>query len=434
MNPFALLPALSPCHVCPRACRAITIGLGPPRSAPLLLACDIRRCAPQTRVPALQRLSIRYGVTFRYDRTNWHRAVCVSLLGGHCLGTAARDILVWATRSRGCAVNHGARLLKWEQKSVHERSIATPVGHAAGIAAVQVAGQRDACSRASRRCAPRMGPRLLILGHHYQQDEVIALSDLRGDSYQLSQHGGRQPRLPGDRLLRRALHGRDGRHPRQPARATGRARRPARDGGPARHGRRLLDGRHGRRSTRSKTAGSELGEVIDTDDVTPVTYVNSAASLKAFCGRHGGIVCTSSNAAAVLDWAFARTQPRAVLSRSAPGPQHGLGDGHPPGANAGLGPARRRAGRQHGRGDRRQPRRALARALQRAPDVPARARRSVPPEVPRHQDPGPPRVHDGSGRQGRHHRLDRQDHSRRSSRPRRARTGPSAPSCTWSTG
>ena len=40
--------------------------------------------------------------------------------------------------------------------------------------------------------------------------------------------------------------------------------------------------------------------------MTPVTYINSAASLKAFCGRHGGIVCTSSNARAVLEWAFAR--------------------------------------------------------------------------------------------------------------------------------
>ncbi len=47
--------------------------------------------------------------------------------------------------------------------------------------------------------------------------------------------------------------------------------------------------------------------MIDTADVTPVTYINSAASLKAFCGRHGGIVCTSSNAQAVLRWAFERT-------------------------------------------------------------------------------------------------------------------------------
>ena len=56
-----------------------------------------------------------------------------------------------------------------------------------------------------------------------------------------------------------------------------------------------------------ESAWDELGEVIDTSDITPVTYINSAASLKAFCGRHGGIVCTSSNAAAVLRWAFERT-------------------------------------------------------------------------------------------------------------------------------
>ena len=56
-----------------------------------------------------------------------------------------------------------------------------------------------------------------------------------------------------------------------------------------------------------ETAWEDLGEVIDTRDVTPVTYINSAASLKAFCGRHGGIICTSSNAEQVLRWAFSRT-------------------------------------------------------------------------------------------------------------------------------
>jgi quinolinate synthase len=54
-------------------------------------------------------------------------------------------------------------------------------------------------------------------------------------------------------------------------------------------------------------AWDQLGDVIDTEDITPVTYINSAASLKAFVGRHGGIVCTSSNAEAALRWSFART-------------------------------------------------------------------------------------------------------------------------------
>jgi quinolinate synthase len=58
--------------------------------------------------------------------------------------------------------------------------------------------------------------------------------------------------------------------------------------------------------TQVENAWDDMAEVIDTDEVIPVTYINSAASLKAFCGRHGGIVCTSSNARAVLEWAFER--------------------------------------------------------------------------------------------------------------------------------
>ena len=53
----------------------------------------------------------------------------------------------------------------------------------------------------------------------------------------------------------------------------------------------------------------ELGEVLAPDEVvTPVTYINSAADLKAFCGEHGGIVCTSSNATKILEWSFARRE------------------------------------------------------------------------------------------------------------------------------
>ena len=53
----------------------------------------------------------------------------------------------------------------------------------------------------------------------------------------------------------------------------------------------------------------ELSTLLDPDElVTPVTYINSAADLKAFCGNHGGIVCTSSNARKILDWSFERRQ------------------------------------------------------------------------------------------------------------------------------
>src|SRR5688572_21052062 len=151
-----------------------------------------------------------------------------------------------------------------------------------------------------------LGPELLILGHHYQQDEVIALSDLRGDSYQLSKMAAdsRDCRY----IVFCGVHF-------MAETADILANRPEK-----------LAERGGERVTvvlpdmaagcsmadmaaieQVESAWQDLGEVIDTSDITPVTYINSAASLKAFCGQHGGIVCTSSNAAAVLKWAFERT-------------------------------------------------------------------------------------------------------------------------------
>jgi quinolinate synthase len=152
----------------------------------------------------------------------------------------------------------------------------------------------------------QLGSQLLILGHHYQQDEVIALSDLRGDSYQLSQmaasHAGcRYIVFCGVHFMAET--------------ADILANRPEK-----------LTQRGGQRVTvvlpdmaagcsmadmaaidQVEAAWDDLGQWIDTHDLTPVTYINSAASLKAFCGRHGGIVCTSSNARAVLEWSFRRT-------------------------------------------------------------------------------------------------------------------------------
>lgn len=151
-----------------------------------------------------------------------------------------------------------------------------------------------------------MGSELLILGHHYQQDEVIALADLRGDSYLLSQMAAdsqdcRHIAFCGVHFMAET--------------ADILANRPEK-----------LAERDGERVTvylpdmaagcsmadmaaieQIEDAWEQLGEVIDTDDITPVTYINSAATLKAFVGRHGGIVCTSSNAKAAIEWAFART-------------------------------------------------------------------------------------------------------------------------------
>ncbi len=151
----------------------------------------------------------------------------------------------------------------------------------------------------------RMGRRLVILGHHYQQDGVIAHADLQGDSYQLSRSAAEREGC--EAIAFCGVHF-------MAETADILVNRPEKLA--ARGGRRvavvLPDMAAGCSMAdmaaidQVEDAWADLGTVIDTDDVTPVTYINSAASLKAFCGRHGGIVCTSSNARAVLDWAFAR--------------------------------------------------------------------------------------------------------------------------------
>ncbi|MFO0791091.1 MAG: quinolinate synthase NadA [Pirellulales bacterium] len=152
----------------------------------------------------------------------------------------------------------------------------------------------------------KLGPKLLILGHHYQQDEVIALADLRGDSYGLSQNAAESSECR--YIVFCGVHF-------MAETADILANRPEK-----------LAERHGVRVPvilpdlaagcsmadmaaihQIEDAWDQLGEILDTSDITPVTYINSAASLKAFVGRNGGIVCTSSNAKAALEWAFART-------------------------------------------------------------------------------------------------------------------------------
>jgi len=150
-----------------------------------------------------------------------------------------------------------------------------------------------------------LGPRLLILGHHYQQDEVITMSDLRGDSYQLSQMAAQSGdcrfiAFCGVHFMAETADILANRPERLAARGGERVTvvLPDMAAGCSMADMAAID--------QVEAAWQELGEVIDTEDITPVTYINSAANLKAFCGRHGGIVCTSSNAAAVLNWSFAR--------------------------------------------------------------------------------------------------------------------------------
>ena len=155
-----------------------------------------------------------------------------------------------------------------------------------------------------------MGSKLLILGHHYQQDGVIALSDLRGDSYKLSELAASHTDCRA--IVFCGVHF-------MAETADILANRPERlaERGGERIPVVLPDLAAGcsmadmAEIEQVEDCWEQLSSVIDVEDVMPVTYVNSAASLKAFCGRHGGIVCTSANARPVLEWAFA--QRRRVL-------------------------------------------------------------------------------------------------------------------------
>jgi quinolinate synthase len=151
----------------------------------------------------------------------------------------------------------------------------------------------------------QLGDELLILGHHYQQDEVIAHSDLRGDSYQLSQLAAshsdcRWIVFCGVHFMAETADVLANRPERLQQRAGQRVEvvLPDMAAGCSMADMAAIE--------QVEAAWQDLAEVLDTDQLIPVTYVNSAASLKAFCGRHGGVVCTSSNASAVMQWAFSK--------------------------------------------------------------------------------------------------------------------------------
>ncbi len=150
-----------------------------------------------------------------------------------------------------------------------------------------------------------MGSQLLILGHHYQQDEVIELSDLRGDSYQLSKMAAdstdcRAIAFCGVHFMAETADILANRPDKLAERAGQRVRvmLPDLAAGCSMADMAAIE--------QIEDAWDQLSEVIDTERLVPATYINSAASLKAFVGRHGGIVCTSSNARAAIEWAFER--------------------------------------------------------------------------------------------------------------------------------
>lgn len=152
------------------------------------------------------------------------------------------------------------------------------------------------------RAKQTLGPALVILGHHYQRDEVIQFADFRGDSLQLARDAARCHQA--DTIVFCGVH--------FMAETAAMLCQP--------HQRVLLpDMEAGCFLADMATvddveaAWAALGQRMDVErEVLPITYVNSSAALKAFCGQHGGVVCTSANAGAVLSWALAR-RPRVLF-------------------------------------------------------------------------------------------------------------------------
>jgi quinolinate synthase len=140
-----------------------------------------------------------------------------------------------------------------------------------------------------------LGPRLFILGHHYQRDEVMAWADARGDSFGLSRKAA--DNSAATYIVFCGVH----------------FMAESADILTADHQQVLLPDLNAGCSMADmadldavEEAWDCLGGVVDVDRLVPITYMNSSAALKAFVGRHGGAVCTSSNARAVITWALER--------------------------------------------------------------------------------------------------------------------------------
>ena len=139
-----------------------------------------------------------------------------------------------------------------------------------------------------------LGKRAVILGHHYQRDEVIKFADVRGDSFKLAQWASQ--RKDAEYIVFCGVH-----FMAESADVLSadyqKVVLPDMSAGCSMADMAALD--------QVETCWEDL-ERITSGKIIPVTYMNSAAAIKAFCGRHGGAVCTSSNASAVMSWALER--------------------------------------------------------------------------------------------------------------------------------
>ena len=157
--------------------------------------------------------------------------------------------------------------------------------------------QDEACESRIVTAKAALGKRAVILGHHYQRADVYKHADLTGDSLKLSRLASQ---TDADYLVFCGVH-----FMAEVADILSKPEQavilPDMNAGCS-----MADMAN---LAKVERAWRELAEVLEPEEaITPVTYINSAADLKAFCGEHGGIVCTSSNAKQVLEWSFARRE------------------------------------------------------------------------------------------------------------------------------
>ena len=142
-----------------------------------------------------------------------------------------------------------------------------------------------------------LGSRALILGHHYQRDEVIQFADITGDSFKLAQAAAAQSEA--EYIIFCGVH----------------FMAESAD---------ILTGPHQKVILPDLAAGCSMADMATAAQVdqcwtdleklgiagktVPVTYMNSSAAIKSFTGKHGGTICTSSNAQKTLEWAFAKAE------------------------------------------------------------------------------------------------------------------------------
>ncbi len=172
-----------------------------------------------------------------------------------------------------------------------------------------------------RAAREALGRDLVILGHHYQRDEVIRFADFRGDSYKLSQEAAN---AAGKYIVFCGVHfmaesadvlARPGQIVILPDLNAGCSMADMAD------------------ITQVEDCWEQLVRAGVTTDlgegVTPLTYINSTAAIKAFCGERGGVVCTSSNAAGAMRWGLAKTSKLLFLPDQHLGRNTGDGLGIP---------------------------------------------------------------------------------------------------------